>query len=147
MCNAYKILNIIEARSYAELRKHEAHKVFRMKLVKALYARSERLKPPSEDVDHFSKELAHSVNHAAVIEHGRIARLTGKDSKYCVPCSVAGRKARKSAVRMSLQELFCNSTVGVGRRARPSTSIYGCQLCAMPICPKTRCWREHIEAI
>ena len=135
----YKIVNIIETRSYVESRKHEAHKVFRMKLIKTLYDRFERLATSSDEYHDYSKKLTLLIRHASVIKHELIIKLVNKNSQYCVSCSVINKKIRKAIARKSLQKLFINSTVVLERRQRPSIITYGCQLCVMPICKKIRC--------
>ena len=145
VCNSYKIVNIIEQRSYAELRKHEAHKIFRMKLIKILYDRSKRLTTSSNEYHDFSKQLALLIRHASVMKHERMTKIVDKDSQYCVSCTVINKKTRKAIVRKSLQKLFFNSTVTIKRRQRFSIITYECQLCVMSICKKIKCWSEHIE--
>ena len=147
MCNSYKILNITEQRSYAELRKHEAHKVFRMQLIEVLFERSERIKPSEKDLHDFHKRLTQLIRQTFVMKHDRITKIVDKDFKYCVSCSVTDRKTSNSTIRKSLQNLFFNSIEDAERRQRPSKIAYDCKLYAMPICNKIGCWNEHIEAI
>ena len=139
VCNSYKIVNTTEQRPYCELRKHEAHKGFRMELVKALYERFERLATPSDGLRAPKREeLARLVRHAPEVEHKHRIKLNG-GPYYCIPCSISSRKSRELTSRKPLQNLSTNSTVAERRRHRPPRSFHECQLCKIVICKKPSC--------
>ena len=143
--NSYKIINIIELRSYTKLRKHDSHKLFRMKLIQKLYDHFERIAKFFSDLhDHKRKELTQLVRHASAIEHDIRVQLSEK-LHYCLSCQISSRIARKASVRKPLQNLSTNSIRAEQRRQRPAKSSLGCELCRMFICKKISCWNEHLE--
>ena len=143
--NSYKILNTTDLRPYAEVRKHGSHRLFRMKLIQKLYDFSVRIAKPSEGLQHYKrKELTQLVRHASPEKHEKRVQLS-ETWHYCVPCSIAGRIARKLSVKKALQNLSFNSLKAEQRRQRPSKSGLGCELCAMFICKKTSCWKKYLK--
>ena len=79
MCNNYKIVNITEAKLYVESRKHEAHKTFRIKLIKILYDCFERLTIFLNEYHDYSKKLTLLICYTFVIKHKRITKLINKN--------------------------------------------------------------------
>ena len=144
--NSYKIINIIELRSYAKLRKHDFHRLFRMKLIQKLYDHSTRIASSGEDFkDYKKKKLVRLVRCASSIEHGIRVQLS-EGQHYCVSCSIDHRIARKTTVPKSLEKLSMNSILAEKRRQRFSLTSLDCKLCRMFICKSITCWREHLEA-
>ena len=146
--NSYKIANTTEQRPYAELRKHSAHKMFRLDLVTGLFEHSERLTDPrgAKPGPRITK-LVQKVNQAAIREHGIIQQLS-LIAKPCTPCVTAGRKAiNQIRSRKPLQELSNNSRVSNERRRRAPRSRYGCMLCDIRTCNNNSCFQEHLGAI
>ena len=144
--NSYKIINIIELRPYAELRKHGFHRLFRMKLIQELYDYSTRVaSPPGGFKDYKKKKLARLVRCAFSEEHGIRVKLS-EDKHYCVPCSIDHRIAQKTTVRKPLQKLSLNNILADKRRQRSPKSSLSCRLCRMYICKSITCWKEHLKA-
>ena len=146
--NSYKIANTTEERSYAELKKHNAHKQFRTDLVTGLFEHSERLTQPRGPKPGIrSSRLADLINRAPIWEHGTIQKL-GNEPGYCVVCIRADCKAvRGKRVMKPLQELSGNSLVRKQRRRRGPRSVFGCKLCGIRLCNNDYCFNEHLRVI
>ena len=144
--NSYKIINITELRPYAKLRKHDSHRLFRIKLIQELYDHFTRIASSPEGFKNYkSKKLAQLVRCAPPIEHGIRVQLN-KVKRYCVPCSINHRIAQKVSVRKPLKKLSMNTILTKKRRYRSPKTNSGCKLCRMIICKSITCWREHLEA-
>ena len=145
MCNNYKIINIIESRSYAKLRKHDFHWLFRMKLIQKLYARFVRIaKSIAISQNYKRKKLIRLIRHVFSIKHEIRVRLS-EQLHYCVSCSISSQIARKTNVQKFLQNLSMNSILTKKRRQKFFKIDLDCELCVMFICKEISCWREHLK--
>ena len=143
--NSYKIINIIELRSYAKLRKHDSHKLFRIKLIQKLYDYSTRVVSSLEDFKNYKKKkLIRLIRCASSEEHDLRVKLS-ENTHYCVSCSINHRIVQKIIVRKFLQKFFLNNILTNKRRQRFFKFNLNCKLCRMYICKSITCWREHLK--
>ena len=107
--NSYKIINTIDLRPYAKLRKHSSHRLFRMKLIQKLYNFSVRIAKLLEDLQHYTrKKLIQLIRYIPSEKHEKRVQLN-ETWHYCVPCSIADRIARKLNIKKPLQNLSLNN--------------------------------------
>lgn len=67
------------------------------------------------------------------------------EAKTCSACAESGRKSSQG---QPLQARSVNIQQRQQRCQRPPRTLYGCQLCQLPLCRPTQrpeCWREHIR--
>ena len=129
----------MKQRFYVELKKHNAHKRFKMNLTFELFARFERLTKSFEDMHAFKvKKLARLIKHVFEIEHDNRV-LLAKSTRYCVSCSLVDREVKRLDIRKSLQELSINNMVAKQRRYKISRDSYECKLCNIAICKRKDC--------
>ena len=142
--NCYKIAHCTPERPFAESRRHDLHKRFRIQLAQGLFAHSERTGLGKASKPKLT--LSKYVHPAREIEHGGPVRL-GIQAKPCRVCICANRTTKHVLIRKPLQELKNVSTRGQNRRDRAPSTRYGCALCGINICNHKRCWNEHIQSI
>ena len=143
--NSYKIINIIELRSYTKLRKHGFHRLFRMKLIQELYDHFTRIASSFENFKNYkSKKLTQLIRCAPSIKHNIRVQLN-KIRRYCVLCSINYRIAQKVNLRKFLEKLFMNTILTKKRRYRSLKINSNCKLCRMIICKNITCWREYLK--
>ena len=137
--NSYKIINIIDFRLYTKLRKHNSHRLFRIKLIQKLYNFSVRITKSFESLQHYiQKKLIQLIRYALSEKYKKRVQLN-KTWHYCVSCSIVDRIIRKLNVKKFLQNLFLNNFKIEQRRQRPSKNSLSCELCAMFIYKKISC--------
>ena len=143
--NSYKIINIIELRSYAKFRKHNFHKFFRMKLIQKLYDHFARISSFSKSFKNYKKKkLTQLIRRVFSIKHDIRVQLS-ENKHYCMSCSINHRKISKIYVRKFLKQLFINNILTKKRRQKCFLTKLNCKLCRMFICKNITCWKKHLK--
>jgi hypothetical protein len=113
--------------------KQSGHKKFLYKLIEQLFERGSRLCRGSN-----KRQRADNLIVSDEGDHKAI-RMYG-DAKTCVACAESGRKTNRAP-------LHATSGNSHGRQ-RPPRTVYGCQLCKLPLCrpeQRPKCWQEHLQ--